>query len=116
MREPIDQGVLEKLYADLGADDASVRALIATFLEEAPQLVDTIRHALARNEPVIFERAAHSLKSASATVGALELSGTAKELELAARKGDLRNCEAAVQQLPALLAGVRDGLEHWHER
>ena len=116
MREAIDQGVLEKLYNDLGADEESVRGLIATFLEEAPQLLDAIRHALARNEPVIFERAAHSLKSASATVGALELSVCAKDLEFAAKKGDLRNCEATVQGLPAMLAGVREGLGRWHQR
>ncbi|HLE46692.1 MAG TPA: Hpt domain-containing protein [Candidatus Thermoplasmatota archaeon] len=114
MPEPIAAHVLEKLYNDLGADEAVVRDLIATFLNEAPNLVHDIQNALAKNEALVFERAAHTLKSASATVGAMELSAVAKELEAVGHGGNLATGAPKVETLRGLLEGAREGLEHWH--
>lgn len=64
------------------------REALAAFLQEAPLLLQQYReHWLAGDWPVA-RRAAHSLKSSAAVMGALALSGAAKSLEqLAAADG-----------------------------
>jgi HPt (histidine-containing phosphotransfer) domain-containing protein len=47
-------------------------------------------------------RAAHTLKSAAAQVGAMRLSHTARELEYAARDRNLQRMVALAAYLPAL--------------
>ncbi|WP_167496482.1 response regulator [Desulfopila sp. IMCC35006] len=80
---PIDQSVLNALR-DLqieGKPDILVR-IISAYLETTGPLVATLQQALAAGELEVMKKAAHSLKSSSANVGALELSELSKELEL----------------------------------
>jgi len=77
---PIDLGTLRELEATAGAD--FVRELVATFLAEAPQMLDGLREALAGSDAERFRRTAHSLKSNANTFGATALAVMAKQLEL----------------------------------
>jgi signal transduction histidine kinase/CheY-like chemotaxis protein len=62
-----------------------LQKVITSYLKDSSQLLDTIRSAIAQNDPPILHRAAHSLKSTSATVGATSLAGLCKELEALGR-------------------------------
>ena len=75
--DAIDVGVLRQLVSELGDADV-VRTLIATFLRELPTRVEVIE---ASPDP---RRAAHTLKSAAAMLGAAPLA----ELCFAVEQGD----------------------------
>ena len=58
-----------------------VRKTVAFYLEDAPPLMKTIGDAAGRADAVALRRAAHSLKSASANLGAARLARFCQELE-----------------------------------
>ena len=59
------------------------------FLEHAPLLYDAIVQALVDGDSQVIADNAHSLKGACATYGAERLTAVCKEMELAARAGDI---------------------------
>lgn len=93
----IDQTVFAALVTDTGGDPAFLNELIDTFLADSLKLLEQMRAALAANNLDEFRRAAHSLKSSSANLGATTLAGLAKELEMLARAGTL---DGAAERLP----------------
>ena len=93
----IDRPTFEALRDLTGAEFA--QELIDTFLQEAPSMLDALRHALAAGDADKFRRAAHSLKSNSNTFGALALGAMARELEVA---GVARAAAGATPSLDAL--------------
>jgi len=77
----VDRDVLDDLEHAVGDDRAFLRDVIDTFLDEAPRMVATIREGIATGDVESTSRAAHTLKSNAATLGALGLSAMARELE-----------------------------------
>jgi HPt (histidine-containing phosphotransfer) domain-containing protein len=115
--EPIlDETVLAELMTSTGNDLAFVRDLVETYLAEAPAQVEGIAVAVAAADPAALVRPAHTLKSSSATMGAVRLSAIARRLEMAGRSGVLDGsvqadavsvrveCEIASEALVAWLA------------
>ncbi len=96
---PIDPAVFGELRNSTGNDAEFLSLLIDTYLADAIQLVAGIRASLSAGDLDSFRRAAHSLKSNSANLGAMKLSALAKELEMLARAGSL---EGAADKLPPL--------------
>ena len=90
----------ERLTATMGGP--FVAELIETFVEDARELVATLRRALAEADVDAFRRAAHSLKSTSETLGAVGLAALARELEAMARAGSL---QGAAERIEPLVAG-----------
>ena len=78
--QAIDPATFEELTATTGAE--FVRELVATFLAEAPRMLDELRRALTDRDAERFRRTAHSLKSNASTFGATRLAALARELEL----------------------------------
>src|SRR6185295_11603483 len=73
--EPIDPGVIEGLRELGGAEDPGLLVeLIDLYLADAPLRMAEIEQSLASGDWKLLERAAHTLKSASANIGALGLS------------------------------------------
>ena len=97
-RPVLDAKVLRELR-DIMQDD--YRALLQTYLRNAPQLMEQVRTAIARDDVAAMVIPLHSLKSSSANVGALQLSQLAREGERHARGEDL---VAAVAVFPAIEA------------
>jgi HPt (histidine-containing phosphotransfer) domain-containing protein len=93
----IDHATFEALKETTGAE--FVVELVDTFLQEAPSMLNELRHALAARDADKFRRAAHSLKSNSNTFGALTLGAMARELELG---GVAKVIESGAQPLDAL--------------
>ena len=85
----LDDAVLAELLTSTGEDVAFVRDLLETYLAETPEQLDAIRAAVASNDAAGLVRPAHTLKSSSATLGAMRLSSLGRELEMAGRSGSL---------------------------
>jgi DNA-binding response OmpR family regulator len=87
--EPIDRAVLSRLSASMGGDDEFVAELIDQFLADAPGYMAAAREALANGDAEAVRRAAHTLKSNAATLGANELADSSRELEARAATGSM---------------------------
>ena len=98
--EPIDDAVLNNL-AQLqreGRPDI-VNRVITLFLESAPALLKDLQDGAARGDTAVLHRASHTLKSASANVGAALLSAHCRELEAMARLGPVPDAAARVDTI-----------------
>lgn len=83
----IDEHTLTELRATMGDD--FLPELIMAYLEETPLLIKDLQKALEDGNAQAFQRLAHSIKSSSASLGALEFSAQARELEMIGKSGDL---------------------------
>lgn len=84
---PLDEKTLADLRATLGDD--FLPELIAAYLEETPLLIKDLQEAHAEGNAQAFTRLAHSIKSSSSSLGALDFSDKARELETIGKSGDL---------------------------
>jgi HPt (histidine-containing phosphotransfer) domain-containing protein len=98
----LNTAVLTELLESTGDDVAFVRDLLDTYLAETPEHMAAIRHAIEADDAAALVRPAHTLKSSSATLGAMRLSAIGRDLEMAGRAGSLE-------------AGVRAMLPHVEE-
>jgi HPt (histidine-containing phosphotransfer) domain-containing protein len=90
----LDERILTEVLETTGDDVAFVRELVETYLADTPTQLVAMTTAVESDDPDALVRPAHTLKSSSATVGAMRLSSVARELEMAGRSGSL---EAAVR-------------------
>ena len=112
MSQPvIDAATLDQLVANTDRD--FVAELLTTYLDDSPRLLTDMRQALAGGSAPNFQRAAHSLKSNSASVGAMGLSAQAKELEMLGRAGQLEGAAEKLDTLAAAYAQVEAALRAW---
>ena len=70
-------------------DSAFLVELIDVYLKDSPQLIEQMRAGLTTSDVETVRRAAHSLKSNSASFGANRLANAARELEMIAKGGKL---------------------------
>ena len=85
----LDEAVLGELSASVEGDRAFVVELINAYLADGPAHVDAIEAAISADDADALVRPAHTLKSSSATVGAMRLAAASRELEMAARSGSI---------------------------
>ena len=86
----LDMRIIQDLRELGGEDDPGlILELIGIFLEDAPQRMDEISRGLATGDLKLLERAAHTLKSSSANIGAVGLSKICKQMEESARNQSL---------------------------
>jgi HPt (histidine-containing phosphotransfer) domain-containing protein len=104
----IDPSIYQELCATMGDD--FIGKLVDTFFEETTQLIAALRQALAQSDAIAFQRAAHSLKSSSASLGALQFSARARELEMIGKNDQLDGAGGAVEHLAAEFDLVRQAL------
>jgi len=83
----IDKTTFEELKAAMGDD--FIPELISTFLEEIPSILKALQQAYQEGDAATFQRSAHSIKSSSASMGALTFSAQARELEMIGKSGDI---------------------------
>jgi HPt (histidine-containing phosphotransfer) domain-containing protein len=96
----IDDAVLDELRASVGGDDAFVADLAATYVGEGAEHVAQLEAAAATGDLEALVRPAHSLKSASASLGAARMSHCSREIEFAGREGRR-------EAIPALVSAAR---------
>jgi HPt (histidine-containing phosphotransfer) domain-containing protein len=86
----------------LGENAAELLAvLIHNYLEDAPKLLAQIQAAVQQQDAAILRYAAHTLKSSSATLGAMTLAQLCQELEVIGRTG-MTAADWQVGSLPQL--------------
>ena len=80
--EPVlDPGVLEALRAAVGDDEAFILDLVETYVREGSDNLSGLLDAAGKGDCVAIVRPAHSLKSTSASVGAMRLSVICRSIE-----------------------------------
>jgi len=118
-RDPLDQRTLDSLRAlDAKGRSGILVRLIQLYLTRTPELLGQLKEAIDRGDATGTFKAAHSLKSSSANLGAVTLAEICREIETLGRAGtlegtrekwDLVHAEyAAVEQA---LAAVRGGVD-----
>jgi CheY-like chemotaxis protein/HPt (histidine-containing phosphotransfer) domain-containing protein len=108
----IDQKAFDELVASTGGDAEFLGELLDTYFTDAPMLIAQMRTSLASSDAETFRRAAHSLKSNSASLGALMLSAVAKDLEMMGKAGILEGASAMIGQVELEYARAKAALEH----
>jgi CheY-like chemotaxis protein/HPt (histidine-containing phosphotransfer) domain-containing protein len=103
----LDKTVVEDLREVMGDEFLS---LIRVFLEDTPRTLERLQAAAATGEIPPMIAAAHSLKSTSANLGALEMSELARQIEHGGRAGTLSNPPVAVARLVAEFIRVEGAL------
>ena len=93
----IDQAAFDSLIEMVGDD--FIGELVETFLEDAPGLFAQMNQALVDGDAELFRRAAHSLKSNSASFGAMQLSAQAREMEYLGRDEKLDEAGPKMTQM-----------------
>ena len=73
--------------------------LIDAFLKDSPELIQQMRSGLAAGDLETLRRAAHSLKSNSASFGADRLAGVARDLEMMAKSGSLGDVDSKLSEV-----------------
>lgn len=105
--EVVDRAVIDRMVSDLG-DASAVVMVIETFIEDAGER----RQALeTEGDPADAKRAAHTLKSTSALLGATALSTTCREVEAqysAGQTPDPTTLGTLSQQLDQALEALRE--------
>jgi HPt (histidine-containing phosphotransfer) domain-containing protein len=99
--DTLDQAALADLRAMTGDDPAFLAELIDTYVADTPQQLATIRRALDTGDAEAVRRAAHSLKSNSATFGAAALAGLGAQLEARGKAGELAGMDELVARAEA---------------
>lgn len=114
----LDAAVLRELRASTGGDDEFVAELLEAYLADGAAQLAAIEAALAAGDAATLVRPAHTLKSSSATVGALRLAELCRGLEVAGRSGVLDGVDpdGAVQDLRSQWQAVDGALRSWLER
>jgi HPt (histidine-containing phosphotransfer) domain-containing protein len=94
---------------------------LSTFIEDGAERIEILNECLKKDDMDSYAICVHALKSASASIGADELSGFAYAMELAAKQGDsafikARNDEF-IASLNALLGRIKEaGTEYAETR
>ena len=104
----IDIGTFQQLNADLGEEFIS--ELVATYCTETPELIVSLQKAFQDLDSETFRRAAHSIKSSSASLGAMRLSEQARQLEMIGKSGDLAEAAGLLENFQAEYVLVQNEL------
>lgn len=107
----IDRTMLDSLLQSLGGDQEFFAELLETFFEDSPHQIAAMHAALASRNAAELRRAAHSLKSNSASFGAMDLSARCKELEMMGKDGALEGAGAQIALVAAEYDRARAALE-----
>lgn len=85
-----DPEVLDSLHEAIGD---GINHIISTYVDDFPHNIETMRHALAQQEYETVGRIAHSLKSSSGNLGAMQLVALSLALEQMIRAGVKQDSE-----------------------
>jgi len=106
----IDRGAFDRFMESIGGDADFLAEMLDTYFDDSPRQLAAIEAALAAGDVDQLRRAAHSLKSNSATFGALAFSAQAREIEMMAKEGDLQGVGLKAAALAAEYPSVEQGL------
>ncbi|MEO5704016.1 MAG: Hpt domain-containing protein [Candidatus Limnocylindrales bacterium] len=97
----LDDAVIAELRESTGGDDDFVRELVETYVAEATGYLDAMSLAVTTGDAAAVIRPAHTLKSSSATLGAMRLAAISRAIEEAGRIGPTEGIAADVERAHA---------------
>ena len=109
-----EQGIIDhKTYHELkdlmGAD--YVGEIIDTYIQETGALIQQLQQELGAGDSITFGRLAHSIKSSSASLGAVNFSLQARELEMLGKANDLTGVGPKLEKLTSDFSQVASRLK-----
>jgi HPt (histidine-containing phosphotransfer) domain-containing protein len=107
----LEPAAWNELWRTTGGDREFLAELLRTFFDDTAAQLAVLHRSLGDRQAEEFRRAAHSLKSNSATFGALRLSRMCRELEALAAGGSLEGAEARLALTEAEYERIRPLLE-----
>jgi PAS domain S-box-containing protein len=121
----IDPSALQEIEKMVGFNSSTsvssfLTETIDEYLVDAPLFLDKIQGALQQSDSVTLHRAAHTLGTCSATLGATTLAGLCKDLELMAGQGILlgamEKTTAAIATYQQVKVALRAERQRYHEK
>jgi signal transduction histidine kinase/CheY-like chemotaxis protein/HPt (histidine-containing phosphotransfer) domain-containing protein len=110
-REVINRSALEKIrMLSRERGDALVQKVINAYVDDTPQQLSTLRRAIDGMDTGNVRRIAHTLKSASANVGAEALAALCKEMEHLGRADTTEGADSLLNNMEQEFQAVRDSL------
>lgn len=106
----IDAEAFARLSDITGDDAAFLAELVDTYLDDGATQVAALRAALTSGDSAELVRPAHTLKSSSASIGALGLAELCRTLEADARQGPVPDAAARVTAIAAAFDAVTGDL------
>ncbi len=82
-------------------DPAFMIELIDVYLSDSPDLIDQMQRGFAASDIDVVRRAAHSLKSNSASFGANRLADACRDLEMLAKGNTLQGADPLIARVAA---------------
>lgn len=104
--EIIDQAAFTKFFDSLGGDVDFLKELVEAYLDSSPELFGSMQQAIMTGDAPALQRAAHSLKSGSASFGAVTFASACKELEELGKMGMLTQADNKLKALEAAYSEV----------
>jgi len=80
-------------------DEKLANEILVEFMEDVPRKIAALKEALDKNSASSVQREAHTLKGASANIGAVVLQEMAFQIEVAGEAGDLVKASSLVSKL-----------------
>jgi HPt (histidine-containing phosphotransfer) domain-containing protein len=111
MTEPaLDESAFQHLLDITGGDIDFLDELVDTYLEDGAAQVAAMRDAAAAGDAAAMLRPAHTLKSSSASVGAVVVAALSADLEAEARAGEVPDAVGRAAICAAAFEAARDAL------
>jgi len=102
MNVEIDYSVLDGIASLQRPNKPNLlETVVGLYESESPKCITQILEGISAGDADMIRMGAHSLKSSSANLGAVELSGRCRDIEYAARQDDLETCAKLSEQLVA---------------
>jgi HPt (histidine-containing phosphotransfer) domain-containing protein len=112
MEASVEREVLARLRMLRDEDEPDIVAELAgMFLEDARSRLDAVEEALQKGDAPAVERAAHTLKGGSGSMGAKGMSGLCAQLEDVGASGDLSQGTELLGRIREELGRVERALE-----
>ena len=110
----IDVTVLESLRK-IGGEDANLflTEMITTYLEDATRRIKILADGIAQADSAIIEQAAHSMKSSSANLGAMNLAEFCEQLQQLGRTKTIENIETLLSNTQSEFKQVQQDLQEF---
>ncbi len=102
--QTLDGAALTVLLETVGDDREFLGELVETYIADCPGLLADLRGGLASGDVVAVRRAAHTLKSTSATFGAMRLAAIGRDIETAAAADELTDLAPRIAEAEAEFA------------
>jgi len=109
--EIIEEATFARLLDSLGGDVDFLGELVEADVASSPGLFANMQQAIATGEAPALQRAAHSLKTGSASFGALAFAAQCKELEELGKTSALAEAEVKFGALETAYAEVVAALQ-----